>query len=605
MKGVSNRVFPVVLIHLAAGFVCALIIAFMQDVSGLLLPPYEAAFKGRDAVMRFVQFFPALIAAGLLVGYSAAFSKMLKPRPKKQKKAPDPFKNAFIACVALAAVYAVLAEGVVPVLKSRQAEAMAQTDFYNNYMVLCGRERDAGNFRSAYANAEAALKIWRDSVEAQSASDDARVMAEALRNAGGDSIEENGLILRGLSFPQSGYGAHGLLEKAREAAEQMDFYSAHYYAALSWRVAAEDDVEKEDARRLAAESWNRITAAVDDARAESDRRYYERKLKGYSSIQSGDFLSAYYHFLEMKEEEEMSAEGVDPDIANFLEIARQGVLGSFFFVDETESLALFEQEGGIFFTAPNEAGGKDAVFIGGVFRRGAGAEDAAYFRDFEMARFNGNNDLLFQVSAAYAKMFPFTDSDGARRPQVVLVSVDRAHGNTRIEPRVVAGAFPQQDVLSASVLDLDMPYGDIARIIEASAGEDAMSIPQLFDFARRAERYGLQGAVYIAELIQRIADPFVVFIMNVLALVWACKLHVKERRPFSAWWIIPVPFIAIACGYAVAGARQALNVCAMLFAVKAPALAIPLVALMIIALIFAVSTWFFAQRSPKRRTELA
>ena len=603
MKNAASSVFPALSVHLVAGFLCALVIAFRQDAGVLVLPPFEAAFKAQDAVVRFVQFFPALIAGGLLTGYSAAFCKLLAQAQKKQKKAPDPFKGAFILCIVLACAYAVLAEGVVPVIRSRQAEAVARTDSYYNYMLLCGKESDAGNFRAAFANAEAALAIWRDSPEAQRASDNARIMASSLHDGSPGFMEEDRETLGEPPQPQVWHDARELLEKGLEAAAQMDFYSAHYYATLSRRLATDNDGDREAARRLAADSWNRITAAVDDALAESERRYYERKLKGYSDIQSGDYLSAYYHFLGMKEEEEAAGQGHDPDIARFLEIARQGVLGSFFFIDETEGLSLFEQEEGIFFTAPNEAGGKDAVLIGGVFRRGAGLQDAAYFRDFEMARLDGNNELVFQVSAAYAKMLPFTDGDGITRPQVVLVSVDRAAGNSRIEPRIVAGSFPQRNGLSASVVDLDMPYRDMALVIEASAGAQSMSMPRLFAFTRIAARYGLQEALYLAELIERIADPFIVFIMAVLALVWACKLHIKEGRPFSAWWIIPMPFIAVACGYVIAAARHGINVCITLFAAKASALAIPLSALLIVVLLAAASLWFFAQR--RVRTEFS
>ena len=596
MKDGFNRVFPVVLIHLAAGFICALVIAFRQDVAALVLPPFGTAFKMRDAVIRFAQFYPALIVAGLLTGYSDTFGKLILEASitsKKQKKASDPFKSAFIFCIVLAAVYAILVEGVVPILKSRQTEAIAKTDSYNNYMLLCSRERDAGNFRAAYANAEAALAIWRDSVEAQKASDDAHIIASELRDGEFGFMEEEELIARGLR----GYSSHDLLEKAREAAERADFYNAHYFATLSCRVAAEDAPERDDALRLASESWNRIRAAADEMLAEPERSYYVRKLRGYSDIQSGDFLSAYYYFLSIKEENEMSGGGLDPDIDIFLEMARQGVLSSFFFIDEIEGFALFEQEGGIFFTVPNDAGGKDAVLIGGVFRCDTGAADGAYFRDFEMARFNSRNERIFQVSAPYAKMLPFTDGDGATRPQIVLTAIDRSTGGETIEPRVVAGAFPPQDALSASLLALDMPYKDMALLLDASAGVDSMSPGQLFAFSRCAPRYGLQGAVYLAELIQRIAEPFIAFIMAVLAIIWAFKLQIKENRPFSAWWIIPMPFIAIACGYAVSAARQGINVCTMLFAAKAPSLAIPLSACLVIVLLVAVTAWFFAQRN--------
>ena len=596
MKNAFSHAFLAVFVYLAAGFACALAIAFRQDVAALVLPPLEAAFKGRDAVIRFGRFFPALVAAGLLTGYSVAFSRRIPKNSKKQQKPHDLFKGAFIFCIVLVAAYAALAEGVMPVLNGRQADAVASTDTYHNYMLVCGREMDSGNFRAAYANAEAALAIWRDSDEARMASDAALAMASKLRDGGIDFIEEEGPDARGPRPPQGGHGTLELLEKAREAAERMDFYNAHYYASLSWRSAAEGDPEWEAARRIASESWNRITGALDTLRAETGRRYYERKLRGYGDIQAGDYLSAYYYFLAMKEEEATSGEGVDPDIDNFLEMARQGVLASFFFIDETDGLALFEREGGVFFLAPNDAGGNDAVLIGGVSRRGMGAADGAYFRDFEVARFDGRNELVFQISAAYAKLLPFTDIDGDARPQVVLTAVDRVAGGERIEPRVAAGVFPPSDGLSASVLDLDMPYEDMALIIDASAGIGSMSLPQLFGFARRAERYGLQGTVYLAQLIQRVAEPFIAFIMAVLALVWAHKFQLRENRPFSAWWVITMPFIAVACGYVASAARQAVNVLTMLFAARAPSLAIPISAALVVVLLIAVSAWFFAQR---------
>ncbi len=596
MKEAFKRVFPIVLIHLAAGFLCALFISLRESAIPDLLPPFEFAFKMRNAVIRFAQVFPALIAGGLLTGYALMFCKLLPENAGHLAEVFPALKSAFAFAIILAGAYAILAECAVPILKSRQNDAMAKTASYNNYMLLYRTESASGNFRAALANAETALAIWKESPEAQNAADAARIRVSELYSGGFGFAEEGSASAVGAPARQGGYTAFELLEKAREAAALTDFYNAHYYAALSWRTAPAGDPNREAALRLASESWNRITGALDGIRAEPERRYYERKLKGYSDIQAGDFLSAYYHFLEMQEEEEAAGGERDPDIATFLEIARQGVLESFFFINETENLALFEQSGGIFFTLLNDDGSKDAVLIGGVSRRGTGAEGGAYFRNFELARFEKDNSLSFHIAVPYAKMLPFIDGNGNTRPQLILAAVDRAAGGARIEPQVVAGNFPPQDAAAASVLLLDMPYQDMALLIDSAAGADSMTLPSLLGFMRRGENYGFQKAVYLAEFVQRISDPFLVFIMAVLALVWAWKFQLRQNRPFSAWWIISVPLIAIACAYIIAAARYALNLCITLLAVKTPSLAIPCTAALIVLALFAVSAWFFSQR---------
>ena len=596
MKEAFKRVFPVILIHLAVGFLCTLVVSLKESAGVELLPPLEFAFKVRRAGLSFARLFPALVASGLLIGYALAFRKIIVKNAGQGRARFFPvFRNAFVFSIIFAGVYAFLLEGVVPALIRRQNEARAKTDAYNNYMFLGRIESDAGNFRAALSNAEAALEIWNDSPEARQAVDTARIQVAELYGGAFAFAERDSASGDSLSFPQGGLTAFELLERAREAASRADFYNAHYYAALSWRAADAGDPNRDAAIRLASESWNRVTKALDEIQAEPERLYYERKLKGYSYIRAGDFLSAYYYFLQMREEDEGMGRS-DPDIAAFLEIARQGVLASFFFIDETENLALFEQNGGIFFTLPNDAGGKDAILIGGVFRKSAGAEDGAYFRELEIARFDSGNRLVFHVSAPYAKMSPFIDNDGISRPQLILTAVDRAEDGLRKEPQVIAGSFPPQDSPAPSVLLLEMPYQDMILLINSSLDAHLMTTHELLGFIRLAETYGLQKAVYLAEFLQRIAETFLVFIMFVIALVWAWKFQLRESRPFSAWWVVFVPLVAIACWYIIAVVRYAASLYIMLLAAKAPSLAVPCLAALIVAMAFAASAWFFSQR---------
>lgn len=602
MNSVFRRVFPVVFLHVAVGFIVALFISLRENAGSAVLPPFASAFNMHNAFIRFTGFFPALIISALLTGYALTFRTLVPEKVGRwsSKLLPE-LKRALIFSLVLTCAYVILAEGVVPTLKNEQHAAIIKTDSYNDYMSIYRTENTAGNLQAALANAEAALAIWRESPEAEEAAVSVRMKIAEFY---GIELEEAEVATNAINtanatlpFPESGYTSHELLEKAQRSAEDINFYNAHYYAALSWRIADQDAPYKESAISLASESWSRITEALDGIRAEPERRYYERKLKGYNYIQEGDFLSAYYHFLDMSKDEEIAGAGRDPDIAKFLEIARQGLMNAFFFVDETENLGLFEETASIFFTLPNGAGGRDAVFADAISRMDKEGNDCAYLRNFELARFDSNNRLSFHIVAPYAKILPIKTLGGAEMSQVILTSVNKNTNDVKTDAEVIEGNFPPQNSLSDSILILDMPYQDINILVNASSGPSLMTLPELITFARRSEHYGLQNSAYLAEFVQRVSYPFAIFAIAIFAITCAWQFRLRKNRPFSAWWIIVFPLITIVCMYVILAARYALNLCITLVSLKAPMLAIPCTAIIIILALFAASAYFFAQRS--------
>lgn len=599
MKQVFKTVFPIVLLYIILGFAVVMAVSLPERTETGVLPPFTASFRFMQAFIRYTGLFPALAAAGLLTGYATAFRKLVPESVGRwSPKLFSVLKNAFLLCVLCIGLYVLLSEGAAPVLKNRSGDLLSKSGSYQDYLALAQAETENGNYRAALSNAEAALGIWEESPEASRAAEQARLL---LAGTGDGIPEEEEPAQENPEAPgEAGYHAFELLELAREAEARTDFYNAHYYATLAWRMFDAGDPNKEAAMRLASGAWNRITGALDGIRAEPQRAHYAKKMRGYAAIQAGDFLTAYYLFLEMQDGQRQAAQGTDPDIARFLAVARQGILRSFFFTQETENLALFEQTADVFFTLQNGSGGTDAVLLRGVSRRrGEDGTDCAYLRDFELARFSAAGGLEFHIAVPYAKMFSFagTNPDEEPRPELLLTAVDQDSPDGIIRPRVVAGTFPPPDSVPDSVLVLDMPYTDMTLLLATAADPDLMTVPELLAFAQKSESYGLKRDVYLAEFLRRAADPFVVFITMTFILTWAWKFRLRKNRPLSAWWIFFMPLVPAVCAYLLDTARYALGLFAAFFAVRIPAFSVPAMLGVILAGFLTASVYFFSQRS--------
>ena len=78
---------------------------------------------------------------------------------------------------------------------------------------------------------------------------------------------------------------------------KYDFYTAHYYAMRAYQLSTENEPYREEALRLAAQAWNQIEKGIADLTAEFDIRLYQAKKAGYEMIQQGNYIKAYYQFV--------------------------------------------------------------------------------------------------------------------------------------------------------------------------------------------------------------------------------------------------------------------------------------------------------------------
>lgn len=592
------RALPALVVFIVLGLIATILQAFLHIPPEGLIAPLAFGWKLRSGMLYFIGYLPALFTSGILTGYAIAFA----PRKGNEKQDAgrwsaahiDHLRGAFVLCIAMLAVYVSLSEGVRPVLLRMQSTAIAKSEDYHEYLRLAQQDIDAHDYSAAEPRVSSALLIWKN--------DDTSRLIEVVQ-AGlaekGDAKAVSGPIataeIQADVLNPEKLTVASALDKSREASSSGDYYSAHYYALLAWRLAPGTDPLKQDALRMSSEAWNRIEQGDADSASSGDRLLFATKRSGYEAIQNGDFLSAYYILQELSATAQVPGGPIgDPDVDRLLGIARQGLLESRFFIDETATLEAFESDRNVFFAIRRTDGGRDAVFARGITYARENGHDLAYLRGLEYAAFDDAGSLKYQFSDSYAKMFAWRDEDGILRPELLLRSVDRSRPGPGVEPAVIAGELAERD---RGVLVLDMPYGDFFLATLANRGPASMDLADLTNFADRAERYGFSRVTFYGEIISRLADPFIVLIVAMLMLTMGWKYRLGDNVYFRAWWILPLPTLPFVTYAIVEAARYFVRLFVTVFVGIMPDLAL-LVTLGSLVLAFVASTvYFFSQRA--------
>ncbi|HOT62391.1 MAG TPA: hypothetical protein PLU93_05960 [Treponemataceae bacterium] len=592
----AKRVLPFVLLHFVLGLAICIGWFFLRPAPSGLIDPFVMPWRLREGILLFVSWMPALHISGMLVGYALSFGKNDDAVSRWSPTLLGFLKGATVLSLVCLALYVGMAEVVAPSFRARQALADVRSQDYAEYFDLAAVKLASDQVAEAEAHALTAVRIWPKSREALALLDRIRYRGAELSAPVGKKGADVPVPPDVLADDR-GLTVLGALEKARDAERRLDFFNAHYYATLAARLATARDPNRENALRLAASAWNRIAAGSADLREKGDAELFAIKKKGYAAVQNGDYLTAYYLFLNLSEKQRKPADGkIDPDVERFLDVARRGLLESFFFIDETANAQLAESARDVLFVCPRPDGTADVVFARGIgYTRRSGGE-MAYLRSLEVARFSANHELVFRMVAPFAKMFPYIASEGPAggKPQLLLRAVGRQDSGTEIVPTVIEGVAPARD---QRVLVLEMPYADFGLVVAANGGMRAMSLSQLFGFAEKADRYGYQGAAALRELLARLVDPFLILIVSVFALALGWKYRLAAGKRFQAWWVLALPIFPLVSRYAVETVRYLSRLTVSFFVALKPAQAAGLT-LGFVALWFVlISVYFVAQRS--------
>ncbi|UTC56904.1 hypothetical protein ABK01_00540 [Treponema sp. OMZ 305] len=550
-----------IFIHFVIGLGCCLIyVFFFKKID--VLPQFLLSRKLAETGILFIRIMPSLLVSAILIGYAVIFGTCGQNTvPRFSDILLRYLKKAFIMLFSCITIYIILIEIISPLLVDYRRYSELKTQDYYDFIKETDISLRNGDAEKAYDKAKAALGIWKNNPEALQLFDKAKISYESY-NA--ERKQNNKIEQSSETVEPENLTAEGALFISKRFMNKYDFYTAHYYAMRAYQLSAENAPYREEALRLAAQAWNQIEKGIAELTAEFDIRLYQAKKAGYEMLQQGNYIKAYYQFVNAKRMlEQNNPFKKDPDIDRFIDITRKKVLEEVFFIDETASLPLLETVRNIHFTVPASGTRASAqITIEGLSYITNNGIKEIYGRNCELTQYAADGKILYRSRIPFIKLIPIESADGVPMLRMLFRAVDKQRDAVVLKPFVLEGTMPIERQTS---LRLPFSYNDFQLIIAANEGEKSMTLPQLYAFRQRGAQYGFPAQIYHRELLARIIDVFLIWIISIYMLVLAWRFRVPPHRQFKHTWALAFPFFfVLATGLVEAGRYCARLIIALL-----------------------------------------
>jgi hypothetical protein len=313
------------------------------------------------------------------------------------------------------------------------------------------------------------------------------------------------------------------LELADRALREERYYDAHWLATLAGRLGSSGSIETVNAARLASRAWNGIASLEPNRREEQTYRLYHLKQTGYGAMIADDWISAYYIFKELA-----GLTPQDPDVTNFLALCEQKAGELAFFIDEMD-MVFGEVLTGVVFSIPQKtaSGIPDGRIVIRIQSLTVFA-DTSYGLELEGVAFDGQGRLIWRVEAPYVKIIPKTLGSEARLV-VMMRALNREDKELYREPQ---WSGSERSGIGNAQIMLDLSYEEFLLLVRVRRGIDNFYIRDFFSAAENLGAFGYVPQVFQAEILRRIAEPFLFLSMTILVIVIGWRFRAKKRSRY-------------------------------------------------------------------------
>ncbi|MDR0312040.1 MAG: hypothetical protein LBI14_00420, partial [Treponema sp.] len=446
---------------------------FYVFISSLLILIFRLVFPGEPAplekfstVWRFLRaaediiiLFPCLALSALVFPFGFTYY----PPEKLTRFSPNFFKKlspSVLCSIAASVVYVVLFLLALPLVLNSKTNLQSQARLYRLSLEQAHISADEGDWEEVSGFLAICERIWPRSPELSGLATETsfRLQELALRPVQSSrlSAAQQG------SIASVELTVSDALALAEIALNEERYYDAHWLATLGGDLAGLGSIEAAAASRIASQAWNAVSSLQPNTRESEAYRIYNLKRDAYRDLVSGEYISAYYIFLEL-----LSLAPNDPEGSYYLALCERGLADISFFVDEME---LRDSPAGALYSLPFGTGRMVMRFASfSVF------PDSAYGIRLELLNFDINGRLLWRMEAPYAKIVPVS-IDSGWHISIMMRALDRNDGNRRWEPvkEGFAEAPPQNDQLTMSII-----WEDFLLLTEIRRGQDSLSPAEL------------------------------------------------------------------------------------------------------------------------------
>lgn len=537
-------------------FVLCLVFSFFHQNLPVLLPGAKTDYIVFRGLLYFYKFAPALILCGFLIGCSIAYGvDAKKAKMKYSTVIMAHFRKTMIAAIGLVFIMTFINEFLMPVCQSRQKRETLKPAVFNDFMTLANEYYAQGNMELAFEYSYNAVEI--------NPKDERAVFVKEHSEAALNSMKEYRVKPEEPKFvyiprkESKGETVYSLIQKAQKAAEDEDWFNAHYYAYMAVKISNSRDINRDEAQRLASEAWNHLFESK-IFKENEENVLFKNKRDAYMKLVNGDNIDSYYKFIEIAGTGDRAAR--DPDVAKFLKIAEERVHEQCFFVEEVEDLIRFETSTNVYFAVSHDDGTRDVVFIRGITPVKNSGRMIQYLRGLSILSFDKEGQFVKSIVTPYAKMISqnvnaFDDESKARFgikdsfksvPYILLEGISQKERQKNISPVFEFDAElvgNKAELPGYTVLGLSM--NDFNLLSDVEIGSDRMSLISLMKLLSKAKDFGFPLMIYNAEFLSRITQPLLMLVVCLFISCIAWNYRLPGEFLFKFKWVFLMPVISI------------------------------------------------------------
>ncbi len=529
-----NALLVIVGIYLLA-FAALVGFSMFQFPGRDVLPAFRLNWILWNGVALFIEHLPTIHVTALLLLYSliAGIGPVLKRGGRELAVA---LRGPLVLCTTIAMLFAVGVGILHPYAVGRRDGYAYRSRFAAALLREAEQSEWDGDYQRAELDYALYLRIDPENEDIRRRFEAARARAQQIE--GGPESEEPAPF-RAAAL-REGPDATELTNRAAQAFDAEDYFSAHYYG----RLALALDSGREEARRLVASAYDRMRAYGETLEEAQQRELYERKRRAHQLLfdpSAENIIEAYYAFSDLHAEFPQ-----DREVQRYYPVAREAIQNVSFFLHEIERAEGFPARHNLTFRnyADLRHYGDDQGNRSGRGIRGDQlrefvhidrlviASGGRYALGIEAIGFDAAGNVAYHLQADYGRIEQRDANDGEARSYLNMRAVDRGR-RTVTEPRYLTGG---REPNVGHVLQL----GTSVRRLELAAAEEhglqAAVLPDLLEKARLYPAFGFSVEPVYIEIGMRLLLPFSLLILSLLAISLGIRWrsHYLGRVPLMA-----------------------------------------------------------------------
>ncbi|MCL1929247.1 MAG: hypothetical protein FWG07_10720 [Treponema sp.] len=557
-----QNVSPLVvfLLYMAAAFAVICGYQFLYPPKPMIMVEilgcFSLSWRFIGGVIRFIELFPALAFSGLVIPFGLkqhseggyAGNTFVGKRGFSSDFLKHLFWPVITACLS-AVTYSLLFFIVLPIAEDISNSIQDRSELFAKAKSIAEKKAGDREWAEASQFIEICESIWKDNEEiakfklrlVDSMSSYRQSLAAGREN---ENEEDTTLIWTGI--PGDPVNAADALKLSEDAFTAERYYDAHWLATLAERLAGEGAVETGTARTLASKAWEKIQEMEPNSQEKEQFSQYRMKRDAYEAMNYGNWIGAYYTFLELS-----VLTPNDPDVIKYLEACKDGVAHTAFFIDEL-NMAVGAGLNNVVFSFPGANSGRLLVRFNSL----ALFRDNAYALGIEALASGTDGRLRYRVSSEYAKLVPISgrNSEGESTDHTVLLfqALDRADKTNSTEPVWINETEDTDPEIGANQILVPISFDDFLLLSRVKQGIQTLNLRQLFAAEKIFDDFGYLKENFTAEVLSRMGDAVFFLPMAILTLIlgWRYRAMKKPRYVYVPMLVIlPVVFHGVVLFY--------------------------------------------------------